>query len=183
MNTTAKIWDMETGKEISSISGHRAEVIALHFLGGEDRRLLMTGSFDHTASLWDLRTGQRVRHLTGHSAEVAAAAYTFDGRLVATASMDKTVRDMRMRFLMSLLIFFVIASTDATAILWNIIEITEIKESKRLTGHGSEVNKVCFSSRGSTLMTASSDKTARLWDTSTGNNRDVLIGHTDEVFS
>lgn len=91
MDKTARAWDLETGKEISSMNGHRAEIIKLHFIG-DDRRLLLTGSFDHTASLWDLRTGRRVHHLTGHSAEVAAAACTFDGRLIATASMDKTVR-------------------------------------------------------------------------------------------
>lgn len=91
MDTTAKVWDLETGVETVSLHGHMAEVIALHFVGQDDR-LLLTGSFDHSAALWDHRIGRRVRHLTGHSAEVAAAACSFDGRNVATASMDKTLR-------------------------------------------------------------------------------------------
>lgn len=33
------------------------------------------------------------------------------------------------------------ASADATAILWNIDEITEIKQLKHLRGHGSEITK------------------------------------------
>lgn len=32
-------------------------------------------------------------------------------------------------------------------------------------------------------MTASTDKSVRLWDTLTGELRDVLVGHSDEVFS
>lgn len=32
-------------------------------------------------------------------------------------------------------------------------------------------------------MTASADKTARLWDPETGDCKQVLEGHTDEIFS
>ena len=32
-------------------------------------------------------------------------------------------------------------------------------------------------------MTASSDKTSRIWDTATGVCRQTLEGHTDEIFS
>ncbi len=100
MDTTAKVWDVELGVETVSLAGHTAEVIALQFLAAGDNSqqqnssgsLLLTGSFDHTASLWDVRDGRRVAHLVGHTAEVASAIASFDGRLVATASMDKTVR-------------------------------------------------------------------------------------------
>ncbi len=98
MDTVAKVWDLETGKEKATLSGHTAEVIALQFtnqsgfgVGGSDN-ILLTGSFDHSASLWDIRSASRVGHLVGHTAEVAAATCSFDGNLVATASMDKTVR-------------------------------------------------------------------------------------------
>lgn len=43
--------------------------------------------------------------------------------------------------------------------------------------------QVCFNSPGSLVLTASSDKTARLWDVETGELKDILSGHTDEVFS
>ena len=33
------------------------------------------------------------------------------------------------------------------------------------------------------MLTASADKTARLWDPETGNCKQVLEGHTDEIFS
>lgn len=96
MDTVAKVWDLERGLETATLRGHTAEVIALEFANqNASSSLLLTGSFDHTASLWDVRTAQRVSHLMGHTAEVAAATCSFDGHLVATASMDKTVRVRR----------------------------------------------------------------------------------------
>ena len=37
--------------------------------------------------------------------------------------------------------------------------------------------------QGSRILTASSDKTARIWETETGDCLQVLEGHTDEIFS
>lgn len=43
--------------------------------------------------------------------------------------------------------------------------------------------KVCFNPKGNRILTASSDKTARLWDAATGHCLQILEGHTDEIFS
>ena len=43
--------------------------------------------------------------------------------------------------------------------------------------------QVCFNPQGTRVLTASSDKTARLWDPETGECKQVLEGHTDEIFS
>lgn len=42
---------------------------------------------------------------------------------------------------------------------------------------------VCFSPNGRQLLTASSDKTARLWSTDDGRCLQQLKGHTDDVFA
>jgi WD40 repeat protein len=51
------------------------------------------------------------------------------------------------------------------------------------TGHTAPVFSVSFSADGSRLVSASQDRTVRLWDTETGRSLAVLEGHTDEVFS
>ena len=43
--------------------------------------------------------------------------------------------------------------------------------------------QICFNPQGTKVMTASSDKTARLWDPETGECKQILEGHTDEIFS
>ncbi|KAJ5368809.1 Vegetative incompatibility protein HET-E-1 [Penicillium cataractarum] len=46
-----------------------------------------------------------------------------------------------------------------------------------LEGHQGQVTIVIFSPDGSTVASASHDKTVRLWDTETGEEKQVLIGH------
>nr|KAJ3423119.1 Dynein assembly factor with WDR repeat domains 1 [Polyrhizophydium stewartii] len=53
---------------------------------------------------------------------------------------------------------------------------------KIATGSFDKTAKVTFNSQGSLLLTSSSDKTARLWDTSSGCCTQVLEGHHDEIF-
>jgi WD40 repeat protein/energy-coupling factor transporter ATP-binding protein EcfA2 len=50
-----------------------------------------------------------------------------------------------------------------------------------LLGHEARIYSANFSRDGSLLVTASADKTARVWDAVSGELRDVLRGHTDEV--
>jgi len=55
MDQTAKIWDLETGKEVATLKGHTGEIVSLNFSAEGDR--IITGSFDFTARIWDTNTG------------------------------------------------------------------------------------------------------------------------------
>lgn len=44
---TAKLWDVEAGKEFATLSGHDGEIVSLNFNADGDK--LLTGSFDRTA--------------------------------------------------------------------------------------------------------------------------------------
>jgi len=52
-----------------------------------------------------------------------------------------------------------------------------------LEGHIDEVKSAVFSPDGKLIASASRDKTARLWNTSTGKQCGVLEGHTLDVYS
>ena len=52
-----------------------------------------------------------------------------------------------------------------------------------LQGHTGEVYSAAFDPSGETVVTASRDNTARLWDARTGELKGVLEGHTDWVRS
>ncbi len=50
-----------------------------------------------------------------------------------------------------------------------------------LTGHADEVTGAAFSPDGATVVSASLDGTARIWDAATGRELRALVGHTDGV--
>src|SRR5271157_6651273 len=52
-----------------------------------------------------------------------------------------------------------------------------------LNGHQGGVSAAAFSPDGACVVTASRDKTARLWDAQTGAAISVLSGHDDAVWS
>ncbi|NJO17020.1 MAG: TIR domain-containing protein, partial [Thioploca sp.] len=55
--------------------------------------------------------------------------------------------------------------------------------SRQLVGHESSVRTAAFSPDGQRVVTASADKTARVWDVHTGELRHSLVGHEDWVNS
>ncbi|MET9881404.1 trypsin-like peptidase domain-containing protein [Actinacidiphila glaucinigra] len=151
---TVRLWDVETGKNGTTLTGHTDEVVSVAF--SPDGRTLATGSFDRTVRLWDVATGKTRSILTGHTNAVVSVAFSPDGRTLATGSHDRTAR------------------------LW---DVATGKTRSILTGHTNTVYSVAFSPDGRTLATGSFDSTARLWDVATGKRRTTLTGHADEVGS
>lgn len=79
---TARLWDLETGKEIRAFRGHSDRVCTVALSG--DGQWLVTGSLDHTARLWDLATGKEIRVFkVAHAGETLAISE--DGKWLVLA--------------------------------------------------------------------------------------------------
>ncbi|KAF7724947.1 hypothetical protein EC973_000528 [Apophysomyces ossiformis] len=83
---TIRVWNMETGEVIRTMTGHTRCVRALQF----DDAKLVTGAMDNTLKIWNWHTGQCIRTLEGHTGGVLSLH--FDSRLLASGSTDHTIR-------------------------------------------------------------------------------------------
>jgi WD40 repeat protein/TPR repeat protein len=75
---------------------------------------------------------------------------------------------------------FVAAHTPAAISVFQDIRAADLQLAV-LSGHEAKVNSVAYSPDGTCVVTASNDKTARIWDAHTGIELAVLSGHEDHV--
>jgi WD40 repeat protein len=90
MSFSIRLWDPQTGTEVSQLAGHNNFVVKLAF--SSDGRLLASGSFDSTIKLWDVNTAQELRTLKGHSGGINALDFSPDGKFVVSGSDDGSAR-------------------------------------------------------------------------------------------
>ncbi|MEV7415273.1 helix-turn-helix domain-containing protein [Streptomyces sp. NPDC089919] len=148
-------------------------------------------------ALLSTQAGPFAGRLTGHTGPVNGVAFAPDGRLLATAGSDATVRLWGGPGLRSPVAVFTgyggpvlgvafapdgrllaSASTDGTVRLWR---LPGRQAAGTLFGHSGAVRAVAFSPDGRTLASAGADHTVRLWDTATRRPAGTLRGHTDTV--
>ncbi len=126
-----KVWDVRTGRlHLSLRPGKSAGRPAF----SPDSRLLVIPTVP--AIVVNVETGTEMAWLSSHLDFVHAAAFTSDGRFLATGSRDQLVK---------------IWETD----LWQ--EVATIK------GHSEGILSVEFSPDNRTLLTAAADKTVKFW--------------------
>jgi len=113
--------------------------------------------------LWDIGTGKCVETLRGHLDEVLDISFNSTGTKLVTASADSTAR------------VYNVHNGACTAILQGKFE-KRFDDSIVCVGHDAEISKVSFNPQGSKIITASADKTARIWSAEVGDELQVLEG-------
>jgi WD40 repeat protein len=199
---TAKLFDLASGKERFTLTGHKARVQCVAFRS--DGRIVATVSDDQTARLWDSRTGQTILVLRPQLGPALTVAFSPDGQQLAVASNEKTVLYRFInesakqvlfghRYQVLSLAFHPVqpvlasASGDNSIRLWNLVSGTT---QQRIPGHHQgQPRGLAFSPDGALLAAGHcgyfnyrpTDHGIRLWDTATGALHDTLAGHDAEI--
>ena len=85
-----RYWDRLTQTPLMTLKGSRAHKIRIEFSPNGTRLACGRGLKD--IAIYNVATGQQMRILKGHQAGVRSVAYLFDGKRLASASSDGTVK-------------------------------------------------------------------------------------------
>ncbi|MEV0678336.1 trypsin-like peptidase domain-containing protein [Actinosynnema sp. NPDC050436] len=166
-----------------AVDGERATCVACSPV--EDR--FAVGYEDGTVRMWHWR---RRTELFPHTLDVTSVAFSPDGQLVVTGSMDGTValltatgellRTISIGRTVWAVEFtpdgdrFATATSDGVARTWT----RDGRHLVTFTGHTALVGGLSFTGDGTRLATASDDGTARIWNSFTGAELATLV-HVD----
>ncbi|MDP5018245.1 MAG: WD40 repeat domain-containing protein, partial [Dolichospermum sp.] len=142
---TIKIWDLQTGKLLNTLTSKSEGVTSLA-MGGKNGQILVSGDIDHTVKVWNLSTGKLLLTIAGHSLPVEAVAISPDSKTLVSGSDDRQIQ------------------------IWNLQTGTRLRT---LVGHSDYISRLAISADGKTLVSGSGGNGAakeqvKLWNLRTG---------------
>jgi WD40 repeat protein len=171
------------------LKGHTAKIVENALAFSPDGRCLVSGSADNTARVWELATRTLRRTFRGHDCQVNGAGFVRGGSWIATVGWtdglrlwDATTGKKQKLFRADCDFNCLAVSPDgsraaaagdevdylAPILLYDIDKLAPLEP---LAGHPREIGALVFSPDGRFLASGSSDRTARVWDLASGQQR------------
>ncbi len=179
---TVIVWDLLTGQEIKTLLGHSDSITSVAF--SHDGEHIASASYDKTIKIWNWTTGEKIRQLIDYAGVKCIAISS--NRYLVSGNHNCEIKIANIDTAQLIQAFFghtegslflpsgvsavtispdgqIIASggrRDKTVKLW---DLATGKLIQPLNGHLRGVTSVAFSADSKTLVSASYDKTIRIW--------------------
>jgi hypothetical protein len=153
----ARIWNLARKSMEKSFSPHQA-VPAVDI--SDDGAYVATGSLDGSIKVWDANSGRSVLKIdAAHARGVLGVAF-------APGASDRLLS----------------CGDDKSARLWTLdLKAGKFAAGRAFEGHSASVNRAIFAADGKTILTASDDRTAKLWSVESGETLRTMTGQTGPI--
>jgi len=195
---TLRVWDLASAAQLLLLDGHSGAVECVAVTN--DGMRAVSGARDQSLRVWDLDSGALLQTLEGHSSFVRDVAITHSGDQVISVSWDKTLRHWSLAGSHAAkprtghphhpVAFLgisvdgsraVSAYTAGTVAVWDAAEDRIIDALGALNGHSERITSLRITANGMRAVTASRDRTLRVWELD-GSQRSILLaGHYRDV--
>jgi WD40 repeat protein len=167
------LWDIKTGELLRSLEGKTSPVNSLDIAAG--KAVAASGHEDGTLVLWDLKTGTEIKTLKGPS-PVFGAAISQDGGKIFAGSQDLYFREWDSQT--GAILTEQSVSCGATNLAMeqnervaflsceNLVytwDVANWRLLQQFVEHATRINAIAISADGRTGLSASEDKTLRIW--------------------
>ena len=188
-DNSLRVWDVRSSTCLAILNGHSAAVTRAIWGG---LGLAYSASQDRTIKVWDMTDFRLIRDLRGHAHWVNQLACSTDFVLrtgpydplqteeTTDIDVQKATAVAKYEKALGRTERVVSCSDDFTLFLWT-PAISETSVA-RMTGHQQQVTTVAYSPDGHFIVSASFDKSLRLWDGFTGAFLTTLRSHVGEVY-
>lgn len=153
---SSRVSAIQDSNNIISELGHSHFVSDLSL--SQDSRYALSSSWDHSLRLWNLKQGKTIQRFESHSKDVLTAAFSVDNRQIFSGGRDKNIK------------------------IWN--TQGECKFTVEQGAHTDWVSSVKFyQDKVPLLVSASWDKTIKVWDSQTMTLKHTFVGHKAQINS
>jgi WD40 repeat protein len=139
LDRTFRVWDVTTGKELRSFTGHEENMATMVF--SPDGRVLCSGGNDSVIRFWDPATGREAFPCTQLDRQIWIVKFSPDGKALATGERSGIIR---------------------------VFEIKSGREVRQFKGHTGDIRALAYSADGRWIISKGADKTVRVWATDSG---------------
>jgi WD40 repeat protein len=156
-DSSVRLYEVETGKELLKLVGHTGEVWVVGL--SPDGKVAVTGAFDRTLRVWDAETGKQIRAFANVVDYPRCIAWSPDGKKVAVGHFTGVNYQ----------------TAASTLRIWDVESGRELVSG---AGHTGGITAVSWSNDGKQIATSSFDKTLRVWDSATAKERKRITAST-----